>query len=77
MIRSCEPQTKRKRIDAVLDAAARPGMRSMTKKIGAEKIFSFSRKLKCNALKSHDSRVNKRVKSSAERVSNACPTRAE
>src|SRR5271165_947926 len=37
----------------------------------------FLRKLECNALKGHDSRVNKGVKSSAERVSNACRTHAE
>jgi len=37
----------------------------------------FFRKLESNALKSHDSQVNKRVKSSAERVSKACRTRAE
>jgi hypothetical protein len=74
MIRSCEAQTKRKRIDAVLDAAARPGMRRMTKKIRTKRTL---RKLECKALKSHDSWVNKRVKSSAERMSNACRTRAE
>jgi len=66
---------QRKRVDGVLkrDAAACPGMGRITKKI-AKRIF---RKLECNALKSHDSRVNKRVESSAEGVSNACRTRAE
>jgi len=77
MIASCESQTKRKRIDALLvgrDAAACPGMGRMTKTIRAETFF---RELECNALKSLDSRVNKGVNSSAERVSKACRTRAE
>src|SRR5208337_4424514 len=38
---------------------------------------AFFRELECNGLKNHDSRVNKGVKSSAERVSNACRRRAE
>src|SRR5271157_4439687 len=65
-----------KRIDAVLkrDAAVCPAMGRMTKKIRAKGFF---RKLECNVLKDHDSRVNKRVKSSAERASNACRAHAE
>jgi len=56
------------------DAAVDPGISRMTKTIRAKMFF---RKLESNALKSHDSQVNKRVKSSAERVSKACRTRAE
>jgi hypothetical protein len=76
MIPSCELQTKRKRIDAVLKRT-RPFARRwgrVTKKIRAKR---FIRKLECNVLKDHDSRVNKRVKSSAERVSNARRAYAE
>jgi hypothetical protein len=69
------PQTKRNRMDAVWTGRGRyPGTDCMTKTIRAKGLF---RKVECNALKSHDSRVNKRVKSSAERASNACRTRAE
>src|SRR5208283_6109442 len=56
-------------------------MGRMAKKVRAKRFF---RKLECNALKGHDSRVNKRVKSApnacrthAERLSNACRTRTE
>jgi len=38
---------------------------------GAIRIFSFSRELERNALKGHDSRVNKRAESNAERMPNA------
>jgi hypothetical protein len=55
------------------DAVACPAMGRMAKKIREE----ISPEVECNALKRHDSRVNKRVKSSAERVTNACRTHAE
>src|SRR5208283_6145191 len=55
------------------DAVACPAMGRMAKKIREE----ISPEVECNALKRPDSRVNKRVKSSAERVSNVCRTGAE
>ena len=60
---SDEAQSDRRRLGR--DASVYPGS------AGENSAQRFFRNLECNALKSHDSRVKKRVKSSVERMSNA------